>query len=180
MGRRYDDDKCDGVGLGAGWRCRQLTNGQNNPSPMCLAFKTEASSTPNFDRAAKRATMSDKRCGIRFIHSHEQETVPWVTSAETRRRLHSHAARATHAKTRRQRMIQQRATTDSHDSSGGGRPSKKAATDVQVTVLPSPIGTLGSGRRDVFASFARRLSPVEDFLLDYCKIRRTPRSSFFC
>ncbi|KAL0776179.1 hypothetical protein CaCOL14_007466 [Colletotrichum acutatum] len=33
----------------------------------------------------------------------------------------------------------------------------------------TPFGPLSSGRRDPFASFARRLSPVEDFLLDYCK-----------
>ncbi|KAF6829571.1 hypothetical protein CPLU01_07857 [Colletotrichum plurivorum] len=107
--------------------------------------------------------MSGKRVGIRFIHSHEQET-PWVTSTETRRRLHSHAARATHAKTRQQRMTQHQATADGQEE---GHIPEKPAVEIQVAVLPTPTGTLGSGRRDPFASFARRLSPMEDFLLDY-------------
>lgn len=107
--------------------------------------------------------MSGKRGGIRFIHSHEQET-PWVTSAEARRRLHSHAARATHAKARRRRMTQHQATADGQEE---GHVPKKPVAEIQPAVLPTPIGTLGSGRRDPFASFARRLSPMEDFLLDY-------------
>lgn len=103
-----------------------------------------------------------------FIHSHEKDTLG-AKSAEARRRVHSHAAREAHARTRRQRVIQYQATKASGNTWNGGQCSGIDAAEVQVSVISSPIALLGSGRRDPFGSFARRLSPTEDFLLDYCK-----------
>ncbi|KAF6791673.1 hypothetical protein CSOJ01_14313 [Colletotrichum sojae] len=120
--------------------------------------------------------MPGERSGIRFIHSHKENT-PGVTSAETRRRLHSDAARATHAKRRRQRMIEHQTTVESRDGWDGGQIPGRQSAEVQVAVVSSPIGPLGSSRRDPFASFARRFSPIEDFLLDYYVSNFVPCSS---
>ncbi|KAH9230913.1 hypothetical protein K456DRAFT_39204 [Colletotrichum gloeosporioides 23] len=114
---------------------------------------------------------------IQFIHSHEKSTLG-AQSAEAQRRVHSHAARAAHAKTRRQRVIQYQATKAIRNDFNGKQPPSRAADEVQVSVISGPIAPLGCGRRDPFASFARRLSPTEDFLLDYYAHNVVPCSTF--
>ncbi|KAK1853586.1 hypothetical protein CCHR01_03795 [Colletotrichum chrysophilum] len=110
--------------------------------------------------------MATIRHDIQFIHSHEKSTLG-AKSAEAQRQVHSHAARAAHAKTRRQRVIQYQATKAIRNDFNGKQPPARAADEVQVYVISGPIAPLGCCRRDPFATFARRLSPTEDFLLDY-------------
>jgi hypothetical protein len=112
--------------------------------------------------------MSGKRSETQFIHS-SYSRLPGVASAETQRRVHSHAAWAAHAKARRQRVIKYQAIKSGNNSKDERQPFTKTAAEVEIAVISSPIGLLGSNQRDPFASFARRLNPIEDFLLDYCK-----------
>lgn len=99
------------------------------------------------------AIMSVERGGIQFIYLHKQDNSK-VASAESQRRAHAHATKTAHARARRQRIFQLQAAR---------------STEAQVAAEFTLIDSLGSARRDPFASFARRLSPAEDFLLDYCK-----------
>ncbi|KAF0324549.1 hypothetical protein GQ607_008253 [Colletotrichum asianum] len=121
--------------------------------------------------------MATRRHDIQFIHSHEKSTLG-AKSAEAQRRVHSHAARAAHAKTQRQKVIQYQATKESRNDCNGENSPARTAAENQVSVIPGPIAPLGCGRRDPFASFARRLSPTEDFLLDYYAQNVVPCSTF--
>lgn len=117
---------------------------------------------PNHDN------MSRKGSEIQFIHS-TQLRAPGVASAEMQRLVHSHAARAAHAKVRRQSLIEYQAVKSSSGSEDERRPLSTAAAEKAMAAIPSPLGLLGSDRRDPFASFPRRLNPAEYYLLDYCK-----------
>jgi len=86
----------------------------------------------------------------------------------TQRQARSHAARETHARTRRLRMIEHLRLGQSREPALGG--SEQTSQKVQVS---SPVGILPSSRKDPFMSFARPLSPMEHFLLDYCKCMPT-------
>ncbi|BCS30773.1 uncharacterized protein APUU_81076A [Aspergillus puulaauensis] len=110
--------------------------------------------------------MSRKRGEVQFIHS-TQLRAPGVASAEVQRLVHSHAARAAHAKVRRQRLIEYQAAKTSSGSEDERRPFSTAAAEIAMAAIPSPLGLLGSDRRDPFASFARHLNPAECYLLDY-------------
>jgi len=110
--------------------------------------------------------MSSTRSEIPFIYSSKHGG---VASAEMRRLVYSHAARAAHAKARRQRLIEYHAIQSSSGAEDESLPLSTAAAEIAKSVIPSPLGLLGSDRRDPFASFARSLNPIEDFLLDYCK-----------
>jgi hypothetical protein len=112
--------------------------------------------------------MSGKRSEIQFIYS-SHPGLPGVKSAETQRRVHSHAAWSAHAKARRQRLLKYQAIKASSNSEDDTQLCTKAAAEVGIATISSPISLLGSGRRDPFASFARHLIPIEDFLLDYCE-----------
>lgn len=114
--------------------------------------------------------MADKRNQIRFIHSSHHER-PGAASAQTQQQVRSQAARAAHAKARRQRTANYQAIEARNRSDGHPEQScsSSSTTEVETSVLSSPVMLLGYGRRDPFASFARPLSPIEDFLLDYCK-----------
>ncbi|KAH6654922.1 hypothetical protein BKA67DRAFT_566638, partial [Truncatella angustata] len=111
-------------------------------------------------------TMSDNRGEIQFVHS-SRLGLPRVASAEMHRRVHSHAARTAHAKARRERLVNYQALKASSNSEDGRQPFNKATTKVEIAVISSPISLLESYRRDPFASFARPLNPMEDFLLNY-------------
>lgn len=114
--------------------------------------------------------MSRTRSEIQFIHS-SKPGLPGVASTEMRRLVHSHAARAAHARTRRQRLIEYHAIKTTSGSEDESLPFSTVAAEIGISVIPSPspLGFLGSHQRDPFASFARSLNPIEDFLLDYCK-----------
>ena len=86
----------------------------------------------------------------------------------TQRQARSHAARETHARTRRLRMIEHLRLGQSREPALGG--SEQTSQKVQVS---SPVGILPSSRKDPFMSFARPLTPIEHFLLDYCKCMPT-------
>lgn len=101
-----------------------------------------------------------------FIDSHPR---PGATSAETQRRIHSLAARATHAKARRQRVSHYQYIKGSSGRKDEMQPCLSVETEMKAASIPSPSHLLMSYRRDHFASFARRLYPIEDFLLDYCE-----------
>jgi hypothetical protein len=110
---------------------------------------------------------------IQFIH----HTGPGeVVSAASRRKAHSHAARTAHAKTRRLRTIEyqsakvQRVVNDGETSTINTTVISNAQTsgDQDRYTHPSPLSLLTSDRRDPFHSFARRLRPLEHFLLDHC------------
>ncbi|KAJ5833404.1 transcriptional regulator family: Fungal Specific TF [Penicillium riverlandense] len=120
--------------------------------------------------------MSGKRSEFQFIHT-SQPGVPGVASAEKQRLVHSHAARAAHAKARRQRLVEYRAIKTRSGSEDERQPFSTAAAETAIAVIPSPLGFLGSDRRDPFASFARRLNPIEDFLLDYYMANVVPCSN---
>ncbi|KAK0377185.1 hypothetical protein CLIM01_05439 [Colletotrichum limetticola] len=106
--------------------------------------------------------MSVERRYIQFIYVHEQDNSN-VASAESQRRAHSHAATTAHARARRQRNLQYQAVR---------------STDVQVAADSTLIKSLRSARRDSFASFAKRFSSVEDFLLDYYVHNVVPCSNY--
>ncbi|RDW72798.1 hypothetical protein BP6252_06705 [Coleophoma cylindrospora] len=110
--------------------------------------------------------MSGKGSEIQFIYS-SQPKLPGVTSVETQRRVHSHAAWAAHARARRQRLVKYQAIKADSNSEKEKQPSTRTAAEIRVATIPSPISLLGSDRRDPFGSFARHLIPIEDFLLDY-------------
>lgn len=112
--------------------------------------------------------MTGKRSEIQFIFS-SHSGLHGVKSAETQRRVHSHAARAAHAKARRQRLLNYQDIEDGRNSEDKTQLSTKTTAQVGLNTILSPISLLGSGRRDPFASFARHLNPMEDFLLDYCE-----------
>lgn len=112
--------------------------------------------------------MSGKGSEIQFIYS-SHAGLPGVKSAETQRQVHSHAARAAHAKVRRQRLLKYQAIKASSHSKDEAQLSTRAAAEVGIAIVSSPISLLGSSRRDPFASFARHLNPIEGFLLDYCE-----------
>ena len=99
---------------------------------------------------------------IQFIYSSDEGR----PSADTKHLVHSHAARATHAKSRRKRLVEYQANNDQKQLQHRSTP---VVVEVDGSTIPSPVSLLGSGHRDPFASFARRLEPVEDFLLYYCK-----------
>ncbi|KAI2705214.1 transcriptional regulator family: Fungal Specific TF [Penicillium roqueforti] len=120
--------------------------------------------------------MSRTRSEIQFIHS-SKPGVPEVASAEMRRRVHSHAARSAHAKKRRQRVIEYHAIKTISGSEDESLPFSTAAAEIAISVITSPLGFLGSHRRDPFASFARSLNSNEDFLLDYYMANVVPCST---
>lgn len=119
---------------------------------------------------------------VHFIHSYSPGSKE-QSSAEVQRQVRSHAARAAHAKTRRQRLARYQAKQgsvhprhqqhgDSHQNQDHGlqqSPPSEAFIKGGHDTSSSPFQILGSGRRDPFSSFARPLSPAEDFLLDYCE-----------
>lgn len=113
--------------------------------------------------------MSERRSEPQFILS-MHPGLSGAASAETRRQVRSQAARAAHAKLRRQRVITHQATSASGSSHSRSRPFRgELAVRADIPVLSSPATLLGASRKDPFASFARRLISTEDFLLDYCK-----------
>lgn len=112
--------------------------------------------------ARTTTTMSGKRSKIQFIHSPYSKLTRGAL-VETQRRVHSHAAWAAHAKARQLRVMKFGNVED------GRQPFSNASFNVDTAVMPSPVGLLGSNRRDPFASVARHLNPIEEFCLDYCK-----------
>ncbi|KAI3553834.1 hypothetical protein CABS03_09417 [Colletotrichum abscissum] len=106
--------------------------------------------------------MSVERGHIQFIYVHEQNNSN-VASAESQRRADSHAATTAHARARRQRNLQYQAVR---------------STDVQVAADSTLIKSLRFSREDSFASFAKRFSSVEDFLLDYYVQNVVPCSNY--
>jgi hypothetical protein len=112
--------------------------------------------------------MSPERNKIEFVLSSSPGSLETV-SAEVQRRVHSHAARAAHAKARRQRLIEYQKLKATGVLEDGHQALAKDGVETGILVLPSPVGPLVSERRDPFASFARRLNPTEEFLVDYCK-----------
>lgn len=113
---------------------------------------------------------------IQFINSyHPGDT----TSAKVQQRIHSHAARTTHARVRRLRMIDYQASKiipeDSQEVKGQGTTAMSSVLSASNTVeaerlvLPSPVSLLASDRRDPFQSFAKPFERIEHFLLDHCE-----------
>jgi len=119
---------------------------------------------------------------IQFIgSSYSGET----TSSEGQRRVHSHAARIAHARARRLRTISYRAGKTRQTAKESQQIEERAiiprlsdlstfdATEVEQSVLLSPLNLLASDRRDPFDSFARSFNPIEHFLLDHCESSTT-------
>jgi hypothetical protein len=116
------------------------------------------------------------------------------TSAELKRQARSHAARTTHAKTRKLRTLEYQARKASQISEGPcfrnqsagactGTESQPSTCSVQALVVdpgtiphaddgvcstPSPMDHLTSYRRDPFPSFAHQFQPMEHFLFHHC------------
>jgi hypothetical protein len=90
---------------------------------------------------------------LQFVQvSHPGHASSW------RRVVRSHAARNAHAKARRVRILDHQRSLDHLD---------QEERDGRLVLAPK--GILGAGRTDPFDSFARRLTPMEGFLLDHCK-----------
>lgn len=98
---------------------------------------------------------------LRFVHH------PLPGDAGARRRqqrvVHSNAARAAHAETRRLRTIR-------YQAAKAQEPKQLAALEPEADVVAAPgiVRLLSADRKDPFASFVRPLKPVEHFLLDHC------------
>lgn len=116
-----------------------------------------------------QCVMSKRRSETHFI-SLLHPGPSGAVSAETRRKIRSQAARAAHAKVRRQRVAMYQAMRACGSSEARRLSScDGSAADVDVPVPSSPATLLGAGRKDPFASFAKHLNSIEHFLLDYCK-----------
>ena len=79
--------------------------------------------------------------------------------------VHSTAARAAHAKRRRQRMKEFQ-SAKLQDTSHGQEVEPRHEL---ALAAPNLVRAFSAGRTDPFSSFARPLKPVEHFLLDHCK-----------
>jgi hypothetical protein len=100
---------------------------------------------------------------INSAHSTGLEPTP-----AQRKTARSHAARAAHAKERRQRTLQYQAQKRREE--GIRILQDDTQTGPSALVLPTPkiITPLSASRRDPFMSHARKLQPIEEILFDHC------------
>ena len=116
---------------------------------------------------------------VRFIHLQPTANeIPEDGETSARRTaIHSHAARAIHARRRRARTLAYQATRGSHEESSG-QSSNGQQTDTLIPwegpATAFPMVFVGyQGRSDPFDSFARPMLAGEHFLLDHCKSARS-------
>ncbi|KAL4899905.1 hypothetical protein BDW74DRAFT_183226 [Aspergillus multicolor] len=105
---------------------------------------------------------------LQFIHS---TTASVADSTAAQRRLaRSHAARSTHAKERRLRTIQyqaQKAQKAKKAREANERSTLPTAGYGMDELNPDPNHLLSYHRRDPFASWVRKLGPLEEMLFDH-------------
>lgn len=100
-----------------------------------------------------------------------------ASSAQTRKKAHSHAAREAHAKARRMRAQQHRKAQETSDGWSAGH---EDAAGLDTTLEPasartgpvtyaSPLGLLLSHCKDPFSTLVKSFTHREYFLLHYCK-----------
>lgn len=105
---------------------------------------------------------------LQYIIKSAHPTGPDSTSIQ-RKTARSHAARAAHAKERRQRTLQYQAQKRREE----GIQTTRDETDTEPQsalhlTTPKVITLLPASRRDPFMSYARKLRPIEEILFDHC------------
>ena len=118
---------------------------------------------------------SAEPCKIQFINLD-----PSQTSTASQRRIHSHAAREAHARTRRLRVMEHQAYRSAQQSKDGDKENNMALANrnpvqPELLVVPSPVSLLASDRRDPFMSFANPFTPIEHFLFQHCESEPPPQ-----
>lgn len=121
---------------------------------------------------------------IQFIY---QEGADGASSAASRKIARSYAARESHARVRRERLINSqksegRAPIDSHATAEFASRAREDKVTAAVALrrgsggfvqLPSPITLLSAAPTDPFASTARPITILEHYLLDHCESAAT-------
>lgn len=123
-------------------------------------------------------TMEPRGQPFRFVNIEN----PTTTDQKTRRQVRAHAARETHARARRTRVINHLHLSGSHIQTAEATELHRSGTkdtrnvsavggaaEEEAEPAPNPTSILSSARQDPFAVAARSLNPVEHFLLDHCK-----------
>ncbi len=107
---------------------------------------------------------------IRFINVAEPSARFGQNEKRHERQARSHAAREGHARTRRLRMLNHLASTESAVPSllPQGEAPPEADNEMHALILSSPVGLLSADRSDPFSTLAMSLRPFEYFLLDHC------------
>jgi len=96
-------------------------------------------------------------------------------SAKTNRRVHAHAARVAHARTRRRHMAEYNQVKANIQQRGMHCPIRnKAATitipaESQSPLPPIPRTVAGDLQPDGISRFRQNLSPLEHFIFDHCR-----------
>lgn len=105
---------------------------------------------------------------LQYIINSAHSTGPESTSAQ-RKTARSHAARAAHAKERRQRTLQYQAQKRREEENKTTRDETDTAPQSALhSTTPNIITLLSASRRDPFMSYARKLQPIEEALFDHC------------
>jgi hypothetical protein len=103
---------------------------------------------------------------IRFVHVDR----PAKLDQKQAREIRSHAARETHARARRLRVIAHLGLPDPRQDPPP--PAILESTQEEIAKdkenTSEPMSLLPASRKDPFAAFVRSLEPVEHFLLDHC------------
>ncbi|KAK1756652.1 hypothetical protein QBC47DRAFT_297379 [Echria macrotheca] len=113
---------------------------------------------------------------VRFLHI----TNPTAVDGKVRRQIRSHAARETHARSRRVLMMNHLGKDRDSTSPGSGVPAADIAPEPKENPLPSPLTHLSSDRKDPFSAFSRPLGPIEHYLLDHYVHVFIPTSARVC
>ncbi|KAK4447828.1 hypothetical protein QBC34DRAFT_486082 [Podospora aff. communis PSN243] len=104
---------------------------------------------------------------IRFVHVDR----PAKPDQKQAREIRSHAARETHARARRLRVIAHLGLPDPRQDPPLA-PTIPGSTQQEIAKenknIADPKSLLPASRKDPFAAFVRSLEPVEHFLLDHC------------
>jgi hypothetical protein len=101
-----------------------------------------------------------------FIHHSSSGKVS--STKRQRQIVHSNAARAAHAETRRLRISRYQVAKAQERSKLVDLESGSDAV-----AAPRIVKLLSASRKDPFTSFVRQFNPVEHFLLDHCMLPRT-------
>lgn len=96
-------------------------------------------------------------------------------SAKTSRRVHSHAARVAHARSRRRQMAEYHQVKanlqrcDANELISNNSPPNDISPESQNLSTPIPCTLAGDLQPEGISRFRQNLSPLEHFIFDHCK-----------
>lgn len=97
-------------------------------------------------------------------------------SAKTSRRVHSHAARVAHARSRRRQMAEYHQVKvnlqkcDANELIGNNSTPNDISPESQDSSTPIPCTLTGDLQPEGISRFRQNLSPLEHFIFDHCKL----------